>query len=98
VEIDRARSDDAAPRVDLLRPASLEATTHPCDTAVLDADVGLIARHAGAVHHRSATNHKIELGHALFLLELRVADRALSYSGSTSRADRACDSRELSVC
>jgi hypothetical protein len=70
VEIDRAWSDDATPRVDLLRASRLDAATHAGDAAVLDADVGLIARHTGTVDHRSATNDEIELGHAAFLPRL----------------------------
>jgi hypothetical protein len=71
VEIDRTRRHDATSRVDFLRPAGLDATAHAGDAAVLDADVGLVARHPGAVHDGAATNHEIELGHGLFLLGSR---------------------------
>jgi hypothetical protein len=72
VEIKGPGGHDATASVDLLGPTTLDAATHPGHTAVLDAHIGLVVRHPGAIHDRSATDHEIELGHAPSSLSLRV--------------------------
>jgi hypothetical protein len=63
MEIDEAGRDDRAVGVDRAAGEAWRAAADLRDPAVANPDVGAIARHAGAVDHRSIFDVEIEISH-----------------------------------
>src|SRR5690606_13931632 len=60
VDIDKARRDDAAGGVDLLRRVA-EVMADGGDAAVADRQIGNLVAPGLGVHHPAATDHEVEL-------------------------------------
>jgi hypothetical protein len=83
VQVDEARRDDEAVGVEDGRRVAGAQPVDRRDAAVLDAEVGALARHAGAVDDGPAPDDGVELGH-----RERCLPPLLTCRGSTARLPR----------